>query len=68
MAQQDTNRTAQLSARRELTQGIRASEYWQPQLQAHPETYKALLLQEAELEQAVAEISLWSSSESATVR
>ena len=55
MAQQDTNRTALLSARRELTQGIRASEDWQPSYKAHPETFKALLLHEAELEQAVAE-------------
>lgn len=55
MTQQDTNRTALLSARRELTQGIRASEDWQSRYKAHPETFKGLLLHEAELEQAAAE-------------
>lgn len=55
MAQLDTRRPTLLEARRELSVGIRASEEWQPSYKKHPATFKALLLYEAELEEAVAE-------------
>lgn len=44
-----------LNARVELSQAIRASEEWQPSYKRHPQTFKALLRHEAELEAATAE-------------
>ncbi|SNT46717.1 phage minor head protein [Rhodococcoides kyotonense] len=55
MAQPDTQRHTLLEARREVSVAIRASEEWQPSYKAHPETFKALLKHEAELEEQVSE-------------
>ncbi|MFN3008607.1 phage minor head protein [Mycolicibacterium wolinskyi] len=49
------NRQTLLEARAELTQGIRASEEWTPSYRRHPETFKALLRYEAQLDGQVAE-------------
>lgn len=49
------NRPALLEARAELGQGIRASEEWTPSYKRHPETFKALLRYEAQLDGQVAE-------------
>lgn len=49
------NRHALLEARAELTQGIRASEEWTPSYNRHPETFKALLRYEAELDNNMSE-------------
>ncbi|MBJ8343950.1 phage minor head protein [Antrihabitans sp. YC2-6] len=55
MAQADTNRLSLLNARREVSQGLRASEDWQPSYKRNSETFKALLAHEAQLESDVAE-------------
>lgn len=49
------DRQALLNARSELTQAIRASEEWQPSYKRQPDTFKALLRHEAELQTQVAE-------------
>lgn len=49
------NRHALLEARAELTQGIRASEEWTPSYKRHPDTFKALLRYEAELDNNMSE-------------
>lgn len=49
------NRRSLLEARSELTQAIRASEEWTPSYKRHPETFRALLKHEAELERQTAE-------------
>lgn len=49
------NRQALLEAKAELTQGIRASEEWTPGYRRHPETFRALLRYEAQLDGQVAE-------------
>lgn len=49
------DRAELLDANRLLAQAIRASEEWQPSYTRHPQTFRQLLMHEAELEQGVAE-------------